>query len=216
MTLSELPERRLTHTAVQSADSKPLASLVLPSQQPARLSSGPSSAPARSSSPLPFSSSPFGSRPSTPSEDRRRTANPPPALDKARAAAVCALAEDELLLLGLHELEQLKAEIEAISRYASGALTHALLVREKEVGDGETYHGMIQVSSAPFPFGVSLTRWNADAGWMTRTLSRQRRSSRRARRRDLARRARSAEEGRRACGAASRAGRVRSDEAYRR
>ncbi|KAL8280414.1 hypothetical protein RQP46_007062 [Phenoliferia psychrophenolica] len=131
-----------------SADTKPLASLVLPSQQsqPNRLSTSPQSAPARTSSPLPFSSNtPYGSRSPTPSEDRRRIANLPPPLDKKRAGEVCAIPEDDLLLLGLGDLEKLKAEIEKISIEASGALTHALLMREKEVGDGETYHGMIQV-----------------------------------------------------------------------
>lgn len=44
----------------------------------------------------------------------------------------------------------MKAELEKLSIDASGVLTHALLLREKEVGDGETYHGMIQVTTSLF------------------------------------------------------------------
>ncbi|KAK4692815.1 hypothetical protein P7C70_g9053, partial [Phenoliferia sp. Uapishka_3] len=125
-----------------SADTKPLAPLSLINSSPSsHLHSGPSSAPARSSSPLAFSNA-SSSRPSTPSG--RRSAFTPPPLDRKRALELCEIAEDDLLLKGLKELEGLKDEIERVSREASGALTHALLMREKEVGDGETYHGMIQ------------------------------------------------------------------------
>ncbi|KAM0749739.1 hypothetical protein T439DRAFT_326615 [Meredithblackwellia eburnea MCA 4105] len=147
-----------------SSDSKPLGSLVLPSQEPHRPASpGPSSAPARSSSPLPFTApSPYSSRPSTPSEDRRKAANVPPPLDKKRALEVCDIPREDLLLMKLDQLQKLKEEIESISRDASGALTHALLMREKEAGDGETYHGMIQdLVSAAAKMKTSGTRSGA-------------------------------------------------------
>lgn len=48
-------------------------------------------------------------------------------------------------------------EIEAISAGASELLTHALLMREKEVSDAETYNGMIQVRSRG-----SLIRFRSD------------------------------------------------------
>jgi len=51
--------------------------------------------------------------------------------------------------MGLKELEKMRDELDQLSVDASEVLTHALLMREKETGDGETYHGMIQVSLPP-------------------------------------------------------------------
>lgn len=56
------------------------------------------------------------------------------------------MAEQDLELMGLKELERMRDELDQLSVDASEVLTHALLMREKETGDGETYHGMIQVS----------------------------------------------------------------------
>lgn len=47
--------------------------------------------------------------------------------------------------MGLGELKRLKREMEGFKDNASLALESALERREKEVGDGETYHRMIQV-----------------------------------------------------------------------
>lgn len=140
----------------QSANSKPLASLVLPSQintltnSPSIRSASPSGP--RSATPpgAPYSPSPAfpPSRSGTPFADRERqraSALPPP-LDRKRADTVCAIEADDLVLLSVTKLRELREEIEALSNEASGVLTHALLMREKEVGDAETYNGMIQVS----------------------------------------------------------------------
>ncbi|ORY90744.1 hypothetical protein BCR35DRAFT_323522 [Leucosporidium creatinivorum] len=137
-----------------SADSKPLASLVLPSQintlnnSPSIRSASPSGP--RSSTPpgAPYSPSSAypPSRSGTPFADRERqraSALPPP-LDRKRADTVCAIGADDLVLLSVSKLRELRDEIEALSNEASGVLTHALLMREKEVGDAETYNGMIQ------------------------------------------------------------------------
>lgn len=59
---------------------------------------------------------------------------------------MCAIGADDLVLLSVSKLKELREEIEALSNEASGVLTHALLMREKEVGDAETYNGMIQAS----------------------------------------------------------------------
>jgi hypothetical protein len=86
--------------------------------------------------------------PATPSTDRNRFSAPPP-LDRKRAEEVCAIREDDLILLSLSKLKALKEEVERLSIEAGEVLTHVLLVREKETGDGETYHRMIQVSTSP-------------------------------------------------------------------
>lgn len=70
----------------------------------------------------------------------------PPPLNRARCEALCAVAEQDLELMKLSELERMRDDLDQLSVDASEVLTHALLMREKEVGDGETYHGMIQVS----------------------------------------------------------------------
>lgn len=58
------------------------------------------------------------------------------------------------MLLSMQRLTELRDEIDALSNEASGVLTHALLMREKEVSDAETYNGMIQVSSSRLCTGV--------------------------------------------------------------
>lgn len=50
--------------------------------------------------------------------------------------------------MGLERLLALSDELEKISVDASGALTHALMMREKEGQDKEVYNGMIQVRVA--------------------------------------------------------------------
>lgn len=111
----------------------------------ASASSAPNSATAPFSA-SPTSSAPPISRSSTPQGlDRYLPHSPaPPPLDKARAEALCAIGEEDLSLLSAARLRAMVDEIEKLSVDASGVLTHALLLREKEVGDGETYHGMIQ------------------------------------------------------------------------
>lgn len=66
-------------------------------------------------------------------------------MDRKRAETVCAIEPDDLVLLSLARLTELRNEIDALSNDASGVLTHALQMREKEVTDAETYNGMIQV-----------------------------------------------------------------------
>ncbi|GAA5957374.1 hypothetical protein JCM3765_000439 [Sporobolomyces pararoseus] len=125
-------------------DSKPVSSLSISSPRLSGSLARPSSAPP-GSSPLPFSSSRVPSRSSTPFADRertRRSASPPP-LDKTLANQLLALKEDDLTLLSLEKLKNITAELEKISVEASEVLTHALLMREKESQDKETYNGMI-------------------------------------------------------------------------
>jgi len=50
--------------------------------------------------------------------------------------------------MGLERLRALSDELEKISVDASGVLTHALMMREKEGQDKEVYNGMIQVRVA--------------------------------------------------------------------
>lgn len=50
--------------------------------------------------------------------------------------------------MSLDKLKALRTELEKHSMEASQLLTHSLQLREKEVGDGETYNGMIQVRSS--------------------------------------------------------------------
>ena len=77
----------------------------------------------------------------------------------------------------VEELRALRAELETLSCDASAVLTHALLSREKELGDKETYNSMIQdlvsaaaklktstTSMARTGSGSGLTR-----GWGRRT-----------------------------------------------
>ncbi|GAA5873610.1 hypothetical protein JCM16303_001178 [Sporobolomyces ruberrimus] len=130
-----------------SNDSKPISSLSISSSP--RLSgyqNRSSSAPA-GASPLPFSSSRVPSRSSTPFADRersrtRRSASPP-SLDKTLANEYLLLKEDDLTLMSLEKLKEITNELEKISVEASEVLTHALLMREKESQDKETYNGMI-------------------------------------------------------------------------
>lgn len=49
--------------------------------------------------------------------------------------------------MSLQKLTEITNELEKISVEASEVLTHALLMREKESQDKETYNGMISVSS---------------------------------------------------------------------
>ncbi|GAA6059170.1 hypothetical protein JCM10212_005515 [Sporobolomyces blumeae] len=144
-----------------SADPKPLSSLALSASPHLSGStlSRPSSAPP-GSSPLPFSASRVSSRPSTPFADRgpsasRRAggggggagiaggASTPPPLDLARANHLVSIKEQDLTLMSVDALRDLTRELERVSVDASGVLTHALLAREKEGQDKETYNGMI-------------------------------------------------------------------------
>ncbi|GAA5832355.1 hypothetical protein JCM3766R1_002394 [Sporobolomyces carnicolor] len=128
-----------------SNDTKPFSSLATSSPRlSGSLSGRPSSAPP-GASPLPFASSRVPSRSSTPFADRertRRSASPPP-LDKTLANQLLALKEDDLTLMSLDKLKSITADLEKISVEASEVLTHALLLREKESQDKETYNGMI-------------------------------------------------------------------------
>ncbi|TNY24246.1 hypothetical protein DMC30DRAFT_387699 [Rhodotorula diobovata] len=113
--------------------------------------SRPSSAPPLAGSPLPFRSSspastPYGALRASASRSRAaHSSSPaPPTFDRARADELVALAEEDLTLLGLDKLRAVSDELERISVEASGALTHALMMREKEGQDKEVYNGMIQ------------------------------------------------------------------------
>lgn len=69
----------------------------------------------------------------------------PPRFDHARADRALAIGEEDLALRTLGELRELDAELDRISVDASGLLTHALMLREKESQDKDVYNGMIQV-----------------------------------------------------------------------
>ncbi|GAA5830602.1 hypothetical protein JCM11251_002529 [Rhodosporidiobolus azoricus] len=108
-----------------------------------------SSAPPISGSALPFSSGPSslpGSRSSTPFAERERTraGMAPPQLDKARAEELTRIGEEDLRLMSLEKLQGVQEELDRFSVEASGVLTHALMMREKEGQDKEVYNGMIQ------------------------------------------------------------------------
>lgn len=92
------------------------------------------------------------SRPSTPASARYV---PPiaPTLDRSRADEIIKLSESDLLYLRLDALKLLQAEVERLSREASGLLTFELTRREKEVADGETYGALIAVGLS---FGTEL------------------------------------------------------------
>ncbi|KAK4051300.1 hypothetical protein OIO90_004781 [Microbotryomycetes sp. JL221] len=140
----------------ESFDAKPLASLVLPPVNTSPTSLHRSASPAatshgiRSSSPASATvvSPPFHppSRTSTPFADRERArqASQAPPLDRHRAEALCAIAPDELLSFDLARLRSVSDQLDEISRDASSLLTHALMAREKENADAETYNEMIQ------------------------------------------------------------------------
>ncbi|GAA5991510.1 hypothetical protein JCM10908_005737 [Rhodotorula pacifica] len=68
----------------------------------------------------------------------------PPPFDRERAEQALAIKEEDLSLRSLKELRELDAELDRISVEASGLLTHALMMREKETQDKEVYNGMIQ------------------------------------------------------------------------
>jgi hypothetical protein len=73
-----------------------------------------------------------------------------------------AFKEDDLTLMSLDKLRSVTAELEKISVEASEVLTHALLMREKESQDKETYNGMISVSisETTSTWDVKLTQCN--------------------------------------------------------
>lgn len=144
---------------LQSPDAKTLASLVLPSQikrttTPAPTSAAsPSQSTSNSASNRTITASPIPSRSSTPtissSTAYRNPINPapaPPPLDTSRANEICNYQELDLSLLSLEQLRALKEEMEGFRMSVSIRLEFELGVREKEVGDGEAYHVMIQVS----------------------------------------------------------------------
>ncbi|KAK4052132.1 hypothetical protein OIV83_002426 [Microbotryomycetes sp. JL201] len=138
----------------ESFDAKPLASLVLPpiNSSPAALqrSASPAFAGQRSASPASATVVSPGNRPpsrsSTPFADRERArqASQAPPLNRQRAEEACAIAPDELLSYSLAKLEALSTELDEIRKDASNVLTHALMAREKETSDAETYNEMIQ------------------------------------------------------------------------
>ncbi|GAA5924350.1 uncharacterized protein JCM15063_005609 [Sporobolomyces koalae] len=128
-----------------SNDTRSASSLAISSSsRPSGTLSRPSSAPP-GASPLPFSSPRGVSRSSTPFADRERTrrTNSPPPLDKNLVDSLLAFKEDDLTLMSLDKLRSVTQELERISVEASEVLTHALLMREKESQDKETYNGMI-------------------------------------------------------------------------
>ncbi|BGP13110.1 hypothetical protein JCM10213_000887 [Rhodosporidiobolus nylandii] len=139
-----------------------------------------SSSPTRSASAPPLSAGPFSpsshppSRSATPFADRerQRAGQGPPPLDTKRAEELMGTAEEDLTLMSLARLKELGEELDRISVEASGVLTHALMMREKEAQDKEVYNGMISdlVSSAakmktssalgrPQPKRASSGRW---------------------------------------------------------
>lgn len=139
-------------TSAQSTEPKISALSLSASLHPP---SRPSSAPPLAGSPLPFRSSspastPYGALRASASRSRAaHSSSPaPPTFDRARADELVALAEEDLTLLGLDKLRAVSDELERISVDASGALTHALMMREKEGQDKEVYNGMIQVRCA--------------------------------------------------------------------
>lgn len=139
-------------TSAQSTEPKISALSLSASLHPP---SRPSSAPPLAGSPLPFRSSspastPYGALRASASRSRAaHSSSPaPPTFDRARADELVALAEEDLTLLGLDKLRAVSDELERISVEASGALTHALMMREKEGQDKEVYNGMIQVRCA--------------------------------------------------------------------
>lgn len=69
---------------------------------------------------------------------------------------VISISADDLSVMSLAELEVLSQRLERIRGEASTSLEYALLVREKETGDTETYNGMIQVSLSDIPFNTVL------------------------------------------------------------
>lgn len=88
----------------------------------------------------------------------RASSQGPPPLDRTKVDAVCSIEADDLSLMSLPKLQALRDEIDQLTEEASGALTHALLMREKETGDTETYNNMIQVRrsrTAPLERGVT-------------------------------------------------------------
>ncbi|GAA5856388.1 hypothetical protein JCM8547_008720 [Rhodosporidiobolus lusitaniae] len=86
------------------------------------------------------------SRSSTPFADRERSrpSNGPPPFDKAHAEELMAIKGEDLTLMSLKRLREIGEEIDRISVEASGVLTHALMLREKEGQDKEVYNEMIQ------------------------------------------------------------------------
>ncbi|GAA6041697.1 hypothetical protein JCM8097_003088 [Rhodosporidiobolus ruineniae] len=112
---------------------------------PTRSSSAPPLTPSNGAYPSGAPGSAPGSRSSTPFADRERSrpaAGPPP-LDRARAEELLGVREEDLTLMSLERLRAISDEIERFSVEASGVLTHALMLREKEGQDKEVYNGMI-------------------------------------------------------------------------
>ncbi|BGO88646.1 hypothetical protein BJY59DRAFT_657143 [Rhodotorula toruloides] len=110
----------------------------------------PSSAPPGGTGSLPFSSPNPNSRSSTPYGTSRSSASrsnliaPAPTMNRARADELMGIKEDDLTLMSLAKLREMNDELDRISVEASGVLTHALMMREKEGQDKEVYNGMIQ------------------------------------------------------------------------
>ncbi|BGP21954.1 hypothetical protein Rt10032_c18g6083 [Rhodotorula toruloides] len=110
----------------------------------------PSSAPPGGTGALPLSSPNPNSRSSTPygtsrqSSSRANLIAPAPTMNCERADELMGIKEDDLTLMSLAKLHEMNEELDRISVEASGVLTHALMMREKEGQDKEVYNGMIQ------------------------------------------------------------------------
>ncbi|SCV72783.1 BQ2448_4320 [Microbotryum intermedium] len=117
-----------------------LASLTLPSQRSKspHTTRSPTSALSAGGS-ISRSTSPFTER-----ERARAQHYQAPILDRRLAESLLALKEDDLLGMSLASLQTKLREMERVTEDASAALTHALVSRDKESSDAETYNGMIQ------------------------------------------------------------------------
>ena len=76
-----------------------------------------------------------------------RLPSPIPTIDRARAAELLELTEDQLTLMPLTRLEQVRETLQALAASASAVLTSSLERREALVHDGDVLDGRIQVCS---------------------------------------------------------------------
>ncbi|SGY65718.1 BQ5605_C103g13158 [Microbotryum silenes-dioicae] len=128
-----------TSLLLQTAPVKQLASLTLPPQRShsPHTTRSPTSAFAAGGS-ISRSTTHFADR------ERARALHQVPILDRKLADSLLALREHDLVGLSLADLQRKVAEMDRVTEEASAALTHALVTRDKESGDAETYNGMIQ------------------------------------------------------------------------
>lgn len=126
---------------------------------PARPSSAPpggtGAPPFSSSNPTSRSSTPYGTN--RPPNSRANLIAPAPSINRERAEELMAIKEDDLTLMSLAKLREMDGELDRISVEASGVLTHALMMREKEGQDKEVYNGMIQVRSRRLRLRLAAT-----------------------------------------------------------